>query len=190
MTHEDPNGFAYYESLDEVRADGLVPVKVKSLLEFFTLRGRTSTLAKENFIPLPCLKYCVLGSDKRYYVREFRQIWTIDMVYFYRKSLDFSGSDEAIDALHRYVYDDRAWLILDKEQVESVSAMLTRVYSANLSDKGKLPYRLYLEIAEASLKLEDYKDYGKNLTGFKTSCKIQEDYISGLFKQAYEQNKK
>jgi len=190
VIHTDDNGWSYYETLDELRADGLAPVKVWSLLQFFMLKGRTTNIVKENFIPIPRLRYCVLGSDNRYYVREFRQIWTIDMVYFYRKSLDFSGDDEAIDALHRYVYDDRAWLILDKEQVGGISAMLTRVYNANLSDKGKLPYKIYLEIADLSLKREDFAENQKNITGYRTALKIMDDKIGELFKQAYEQNKK
>jgi len=106
------------------------------------------------------------------------------MVYFYRKTIDFSGEDTAIENLRRYVDDRRLWLILTSEQIEQTKSMLARVYKAQFRQEGKLDYKLYIQILELSLKLEDYEDWGKHLTGFKTACKIMLDHILELWRKA------
>jgi len=53
-----------------MKSDGLTPVKVWNLLQFFTLAGRRNVLTKTNLIPIPDLKYCVLNGEKHYYVKE------------------------------------------------------------------------------------------------------------------------
>jgi len=184
MIHTDENGFKYYDSLGQMQFDGLTPVKVWNLLQFFTLAGRRNVLTKTNLIPIPDLKYCVLNGEKHYYVKEFNQNWTVDMVYFYRKTIDFSGEDTAIENLRRYVDDRRLWLILTSEQIEQTKSMLARVYRAQFRQEGTLDYKLYIQILELSLKLEDYEVWGKHLTGFKTACKIMLDHILKLWKKA------
>jgi len=184
VIHTDENGFNYYESLEEIQQDGLTPVKVWNLLQFFQLSGRRNVLTKANLIPIPDLRYTVLNGEKKYYISEFRQNYTVDMVYFYRKSMDFSGEDTAIENLRRYVDDRRLWLILTAEQIEQTKSMLARVYKAQFHQEGTLDYKLYIQILELSLKLEDYEDWGKHLTGFKTACKIMLDHILKLWKKA------
>lgn len=191
MIHTDKNNFPYYESLDEAREDGYSPVKVGSVVEFFTLAGRKTTLLKENFIPIPDLKYMVLNGQDCYYVREFNQKWTLDMLFFYRKSLDFSGEDDAINNLRNLVEQQAVWLLLTEDAVNNTSNLLTRLYKANLEGEGKLPYRIYVKIVIESLKYEDFRIYGGDkLVGYKTVCRIFETNILDLYKQAYELNNK
>lgn len=180
MIHVDENNFPFYESLEEIKEE-YTPIPVFSLLQFFTLAGKTSKLIKANLIPIEC-KYVVLGSDKRYYVRDYRG-YDVDTLFFYRQTLTFSGEDVSVEQLVRYVFDDRVWLLFTAEMVADTQKMLERVFKANVNGTGKLTYRLFMEILEASLKYEDYLDYGKNHVGFKTACKIQEDYINNLFKK-------
>lgn len=180
MIHVDENNFPFYESLEEIKEE-YTPIPVFSLLQFFTLSGKTTNLVKANLIPLQC-KYVVLGTDKRYYLKEYRG-YDVDCLFFYRSSLYFSGDDPVVEQLRRYVYDDRTWILFTPEMISDTQKMLDRVFKANVNGTGKLTYRLFMEILEASLKYEDYLDYGKNHVGFKTACKIQEDYINNLFKK-------
>jgi len=184
MIHADSNNFPYYESLYEMKSDGLTPVRVRNLLQFFTLAGRRNVLTKTNLIPIPALKYAVLNGENKYYVREFNQSWTVDMLYFYRKSIDFSGDDTATENLRRYADDGRCFLLLTTDDIEQTKSMLARVYKGQFHQEGKLDYKLFIQILELSLKLEDYETWGKNLTGFKTTCKILLDHILELWKKA------
>jgi len=186
MPHKDKNDSEYYESMEEAKKEGYFPVKVKSLLEFYTLKGRTSILSRANIEPIRYLYYVVCSSsDGRYYKRLFRS-YPLDELYFYRKSLTFSGNDEAIENLQKYVADNTVTLLFTKQQVDNTTDVLTRLWKANMSGEGKLSYRIYLQILDISLKLEDYKDYGKNLTGFKTACNQLQLKINELWKQASE----
>jgi hypothetical protein len=173
----------------DVKED-FTPIKVWSLLQFFTLAGRKTTLIKENLIPIPDLKYVVLTlvSDERYYVREFHG-YTIDQLYFYRRTLDFSGEDMAIENLRRYVNDERVWLLYTPTMIESTSDMLKRVFKTNVNGEGALSYKMFIKILEAALKLDDYRDYGKNFSDFKTVCKIMEDHTNELWKQVSQTKK-
>lgn len=184
MTHEDPNGFPYYESLDEVRADGYAPVKVWSLLQFYILKGRTTNLVKQNLEPFPNLKYLVLNGENRYYVRTFAG-WSVDDLYFYYQDR-LNPENEAIENLRRYVYDGKVWLLLTKDHVEQTTLMLQRLWKANLEGEGKVDYRLYLQILDRTLKRDDYAEMGKNLIGYKTALKIMDGHIADLWKQVYE----
>ena len=181
MIHTDINGFSYYHSLDDAKADGYTPVHAFSVLCFFVLKGRTTNLAKENLIPFNG-KYCVLGTDKRYYVRDYRG-FSVDALFFCRPELGFTEMDVSAEVLQRYIYDDRAWLLYTQDMITDMKKMLDRVCKAHVNGNASLSYKLFIQILESELKLEDYKDYGRNLTGFKTACKIQEDYINELFKK-------
>lgn len=183
MIHLDSNDWKYYESLEEIKADGLTPIKVWSPLQFFTLRGKTSKLAKENLIPLE-VEYVVLTHAEidRYYLRKYRG-YSIDQFYFMRRDLDFSGSDETIDSMHRYIYDDRVWILMTKEMVEETKKMLERVYKANKREGDPcLSYKTFIDLMEKELRLEDYRDYGRPLPGFRTACMLQETAIRDIWK--------
>jgi len=183
MIHQDFNNFPYYESLEEIKADGLTPIAVKSPIQFMTLVGKRTTLLKENLTPLEC-DYVILAKTaeyERYYLRKTRG-WTVDEIYFNRRTLTFSGDDETIEGLHRYIYDDRTWLLYTPEMVEETKKMLARVLKGNINGEGKLKYTTFIDILERSIRLEDYKDIQKGITGFKTACHLQEEAIRDLFK--------
>jgi hypothetical protein len=179
MMHEDANGFKYFESLEAMKQDGYVPIKVFSVLQFFTLRGRTTNLTKDNLVPVEC-QYVVLGSDGRYYVRDYRG-YTVDEMFFYRKDINFDN-EEPVEILQRYVYDDKVWLLYSKQAVEETKTMLARVIKAHVSGTAELNYKTFIQLLEAKLKLEDYRDYAKNHTGFLTCCHLQEETINNLLK--------
>jgi hypothetical protein len=223
MIHQDSNNFSYYESLDEIKADGLTPVSVNNLLQFFTLRGKTSPdisnkikqeaieyarindvtvitgtrhmrikyglyekenstdLAKENLEPLVC-NYVVHTKAENgiYYLRTYSGRWSVDTLYFMRKSLDFSGDDVPMETFQRYVFDDRVWMLLTQEQVDETKKMLDRVRKANVKT-GVLDYRTYITILEAEIRLEEYRVCYSSGMGFRTGCKLQEDNVRNMW---------
>jgi len=190
MKHKNGNGFPYYLSLDEAKEKGFTPIKVRSLLEFYTLRGRTTNLIRANYEPIPDLKYCVLAykndeqKEDRYYVRTFAG-YPIGDLYFYERSLTFSGEDESVESLRQHVQSERVWLLLNKGQITHISKMLERLWNANLKDEGKVSYRCYIRIAELSLKMEDFTINQKNITGYKTAIRLMEEKINNLWKAVY-----
>jgi hypothetical protein len=191
MIHEDENGNSYYLSLDEIKDEGFTPIKVTSLLQFFTLRGKATNMVKENIIPIPELKYCVLAKHPegdRYYTRDFRG-YSLNQLYWYRRDETFSGEDTAIENLRRYTDDKRVILMLKPETVADISEMLKRLWRAEFKEDGQLPYKVFIPLLEANLKLEDYRDIGKNLTGYKTILNQMQLQIQELWKQAKEQRR-
>jgi hypothetical protein len=175
--HNDENDVIWADSLDDFKPD-YVPVKCWSVLQFFTLRGRTTTLIKENLEYMRYTYYCVYSpSDKRFYKRLGRK-YEIDEVYFY-----LSG-DVAVDSLHRFIGDKNLTLLLTPSQVESVSECLKRLYKAYFNVEGKLDYRLYIQILDISLKLEDFRNNQKNITGYKTAINLMEGQIRDLWAKA------
>ena len=184
----DENGWNYYSNLDEAKKDGYAPVKVISLLQFFTLPGRRSVMSKENLEPIPDLKYCVYSpAEDKYYIRDYRN-YDIDTLFFYRRSDTFSGEDTAVESLRRYIEDGNVWILFTKEQVSDTTAMLEKLWKSQLSGEGKLDYRIYLNLLDQSLRLEDYQGYAKNLTGYKTVCKQFTDRIAELWREAYNKH--
>ena len=144
-------------------------------------------LIKDNLEPIPDLKYLLYSpQEEKYYVKDFRG-YDLDTFYFYRPTLTFSGEDEAVKSLRGYIEDGNIYLLLTPEMVTDTSKMLQRLWKTNLEGEGKVSYRLYVEILDLSLKLEDYKDYGRELTGFKTACHSIELKIDALWKKVYEQ---
>lgn len=183
MIHTDENDWQYYESLDEAKQDGYTPIPVTNLVQFFTLRGRTTTICKANLVPVEC-QYLILAKTAeytRYYLRNYRG-YSVDQLYFYRRDIDFSGEDESIDTLRTHAYDDRLWLLYTEEQVTETKKMLERVVKANVEGEAHLSYKTFIEIVEREVRLEDYKNCYRNQMGFKTVCHSQEEVIRGLWK--------
>jgi hypothetical protein len=182
--HTDEHDQAYYLSVDEAREDGYAPVKCNSALQYFELDGRKTVMVKENIVPITDLKYMVLakypGGD-RYFTRTYHN-YTLDELFWYRRSPTFSGQDDAIENLRKYVSDSRITLLLEKQQVANTSEMLRRVYKAQFKKDGQLDYRVYLKLLDLSLKREDYVDVAKELTGFRTALKQFDDAINELWK--------
>jgi hypothetical protein len=184
VIHQDENGHSYYLNQEEMKESGLTPIKAWNVLQFFTLAGKKTTLSKNSLLPIADLKYVVLAKypgEDRYFLREYRG-YGVDELYWYRRTETFSGEDEAIENLRRYTDDGRVTLLMTPIQVAETSDMLKRLWRAEFKEDGQLPYKVFIPLLETSLKLEDYRDVGKNLTGFKTICNQMELQIQELWK--------
>jgi hypothetical protein len=176
----------WFASLDDTKVEGYFPVKVSSPLQFFTLKGRTSTVTRSNIEVIRYLHYALFSpQENRYYFKMFRA-YDLDTFYFYRRTETFSGESEEVANLRRYIEDGNIWLLMSKAQVTDTTALLERLWKANLTGDGKLPYQIYLQVLETSLQFEDYKEVGKNLTGFKTVCNQFQLKLNELWKSAYD----
>lgn len=176
---------SWFNTLKDIEPE-YTPIKVWNVLQFFRMRGKTSLLMSENLEPIPDLKYVVCSpKENRFYLKESR-LWNLNRLYFFRRDLDFSGEDTAVEQLRRYVYDGNIHLLFTPDMIKDMKAMLARVYNGYFKDKGVLSYKIYIDLLENSLKLEDYKEYGSNLTGFKTVCNQYENTIKNLWLSAYK----
>src|SRR5512133_3724297 len=148
MTIHTDEFSSWYDNLDEAKADGFIPVKIWSTLSFFQLKGRSSVLSLENLEPIPGLSYCVYTKiQDRYYVKEYRG-YGVEEMFFYRKTLTFSGEDAAIESLQRYVTDGNLTLLLTKAQFNDISTMLSMLHRSVLKRDGKLPYKTYISLLD------------------------------------------
>jgi len=182
----DNNGFEYFGTLEDVKPE-LNHIKVGNILQFYTLAGRKTVISKDNVIPIPNLKYCVYTeSGKKYYLRDFHP-WTLDEFYFYRRTIYFSGEEEAIESLKRYINDDNVHLLMNNGQVQEMSALLKRMWKSQFMGDGKLPYKSWIALLQTSLDYDDYKDFGKDLMGYKTVCNQYEKHIRAIWDEAYLQ---
>ena len=189
MNHIDENNWPYYASLSEIKEEGFTPVLVTNPVQFFQLKGKTSSLKRDNLEPIRDLKYIVLArGEEKYYMRESLQ-HSLDVLYFYRRSDTFSGHDDAIESLRRYIQDRRVWILFTPEMVEDTTAMLKRVYKTKCSGEGTIRYASFIEILDRELQLEDYREWQRSVPGYKTSCKMQEDFINRLWKRTWNNNK-
>ena len=175
----------WYDSLEELKKEFTV-IKCYSPLQFFMLKGKTTVMTKDNLVPIPDLKYVLFSpQEKRYYLKESRE-YSLNAFYFYRRDLDFSGDDEAVMNLRRYILDGNIWLLFTEEQVENTKKMLERINKAHFSAEyaqGRLDYRTqYVPLLKESIDLEDYKDWGRNLLGFKTVCRQYDMEVERLWK--------
>jgi hypothetical protein len=188
MIFSDDNS-KWFVALDDCKIEGYTPIKVDNLLQFFTLEGRKTTLAKANLIPIPNLQYLLFSpQETRYYIKTYRG-WSVDVLFFYRKTMDFSGQDEAVDNLRRYVIDGNIWLLYDKQSITDMSAFLKRLWKANFNDEGQVPYKLYIQLLQESINYEDYKSYASHLTGYKTVCNQFEIRIKELLDKIHKTKK-
>lgn len=184
MIHIDEHDHKYFESLDEAKEEGYTPIKCTSVLEFYTLRGKTSKLLKANLEPIKDLYYALYDPNvKKYYIKYFN-LYPVEVLYFYRRTLDFSGDDPTVANLRRYTDDGNVWLLLTAEQIKATTALLERLYKAQFGREGKLDYRIYVQLLRESLDYEDYMDFGKSLVGYKTVCSQYEKRIAELWKKA------
>jgi hypothetical protein len=73
-------------------------------------------------------------------------------------------------------------------QVNETTQMLQRLYKSHYVGEGKVSYRRFIELMDVSLSLEDYREYGKSLMGFKTVCAQYERRLSAIWEEVYKQN--
>lgn len=160
-------------------------IKATTPLNFFRLKGRTTSMISSNVECIPNLFYAVYSPlEERYYYKQYHG-YDLDTIFFYRPTLTFSGEDEAVRVLRRYIQDGNVYVLFTAEQIADTTAMLKRLWKSHFVNEGKLDYRIFIEILKLSLEYEDYKDYGKSLTGFMTICKKYESSIREWWDKAY-----
>lgn len=163
-------------------------VKATSVIQFFRLKGRTTSMIMSNLEFIPDLHYTIYDPNvQRYYLREYRG-YDIDTLYLYKPTLTFSGEDESVSNLRRYVQDGNLYLLFTPEQVKDTTAMLERIYKSHFTKPGKLDYRIFIELLKLSIDLEDYRDYGRELIGYLTMVNKYETSIRQLWEKAYIKN--
>ena len=157
-------------------------VHCTTVLQFFALGGRKTIISKDNLIPIPDIHYTIRSeSENRFYFKTYRG-FSVDEIYYLRPSLTFSPPDEEVSTLRGFVADGNVYLLFTPEGVTQMSVMLERIYKANLSGTGKVPYKSWLEILRISLLMEDYKEFYSNGTGFKTQMKVWADELADIWK--------
>jgi len=184
----DDSGNKYFSEFAEVKPT-FYPIKVRNILQFYTLKSRKTVISKDNVIPMINLNYAIYSSgEEKYYWRIFHN-WTLEQAYFYRKSLDFSGEDQAIENLHRYIYDGNVWILMASDEVKYTSEMLKRLWKSQFLGIGKLPYYSWINLLSQSLDYEDYREYGRELVGFRTVCNQYTKRIRAIWDEAYKTQK-
>ncbi len=179
--HQDED-FLWADSPDDFKPD-YHPIKVRSILQFYKLKGKTSKICLDNVEGMRYLYYLLFSPQEKRYYKRFWKYAPLDVYYFYRRTLEFSGEDLAVENLRRYVEDGNITLLLTKPQVIEVSEMLLRVGKAYLKRDVKINYYPFIELMRLELDYEDYKDTGKSLTGYKTVCNQFEQKINELVKK-------
>ena len=163
--------------------------KVFSLLQFYKMESKKTKLLLDNLEPMLDIPYLLYSPQEDiYYFKTFRN-YPCEHLYWYRKTLTFSGDDEEIENFRRYFQDGMLWVCFDKERQVEISTMLKKVWKSNLSGEGQMDYKIFYDLLDQSLKLEDYESYGKSLTGYVTIKKQFTDRIAELWKMASEKRK-
>jgi hypothetical protein len=189
MTTKQHNDlFEWYTTLDLVKEDGYTPIKVTSLLQFFTLAGKKVVISTESLEAIPDLHYVYLAppdkdSEPVYYVKPYAG-YSVNNLYFYRPDWPMLEVEEACDIFRARCKAGLVWIIMNEEQVADMSALLKRIYKARTKEDGKLPYKLWLQLLENIVGYDEYQAVGKNHTGFRTLCKIYQDKELDIWKQA------
>jgi hypothetical protein len=175
------DGIIYYDSLAEVKAEGRFAIPVNSIFSFFKLKGKTSILSIENLEPYHGDYLLYSPPEKRYYIKTYRG-------YQYKEFMDlvYGGSDPFVNNLDNWIANGHIYLLFTGDMVEDMKIMLARVYRSHLKEGGMLSYHIFIKLLEESIGLEEYKDYGRNLTGTKTVQMQYHERIGELWKKASE----
>lgn len=169
MIHTDKElGSEWYESLEEAKQDGHVLIPCTHVLYFFKLEERKTILEKENLIPIPGLRYLLKSQDK-YFIKSYPG-YSVDELFFYYRDKN-AEVNESIETLMTQVSAGLVTLIYDKSMIDDTKAMLLRVYKANHKEgEGTMEYKDFIPLLDETLKLNDYREYGSGLIGYKTVC--------------------
>lgn len=164
--HSDETS-SWFDSLEDVLPE-YTAIKVWSLIQFFKLEGRKTTLCKDNLIPIKDIQYVIFSPhENRYYLRTYRN-YSLNMLYFYTRDIDFSGEDVAIENLRRYVYDGNVYLLFDETKMLETKKFLKRLWESQFNSDGQVRYKDYIDLLTQSIDLEDYRDYSLQPTGHRT----------------------
>jgi len=169
--HKD--GFCWYNDLSEAKPH-YAPVKCYNILQFFSLRGRSTTISIGNIAPIHGISYCYFA-DGKYFMKHYRG-WSYEDLY--------KSEDEALRILKARIDAKQVWLMFTLQNISDMTEALKRVYKSQFKEEGKLDYKLFIELMDVICKYEEYRDYGKNLTGFKTCCNIFDKKLNELWSKA------
>lgn len=176
----------YAESLEDFKPE-YTPVKVWSLLQFYRLQGKKTTMILDNFETAEDIKYCVFSpKENRYYFKTYPEDITLWQIMFYKVNEDNDSYDAFVNDLRRKVESGHVHILFTSEQIEEMSSMLIRLYKSHFNNEGKIPYNIYLQLMEQSLIREKYFDDGKGLTGYRTALKIMDDKIKVIWGKCYK----
>jgi hypothetical protein len=177
MIFQDGNS-KWFESLDDVRVEGFYAIPVTTIASFFKLKGRTAIISITNLEPYTGEYLLYSPSDKRYYIKTYRE-------YEYNKLMDYlySGEDSFINSLSNYIANGHIYLLYNADMVSDMKGMLARVYKTHFKKEGTLPYKLYIQVLEVSIKLEEYVDYAKAHTGYRTVISLMQEEVDSLWNQ-------
>lgn len=150
--------------------------------EYYNLSKKENSdeITLDNIEPIQPLQYLLHSrSENRYYIKDFRGLPLKELF-----DLVYSGADPFVNNLVNWIADGSVYLLFTKDMIDDMTAMLTRVHNAKLSVKGKLSYPLFLEILELTVKYEDYKDFARELTGYRTVCHTFDQGLEELWRKA------
>jgi hypothetical protein len=183
----DEDGFIkWFESLEDIKPE-YTAIKCWHPIQFYWLDGRRTSITKANITPIP-LDYLIFDEYvNKYYFRTFRQFDADTFLCYYHGN---GKVNTEVENLLRYVYDGTVILLLNEQLVSDMKAMLARVYKSRVAGEGTLKYKDFINIASQTIELEQYKSYGRNLTGFLTVCKQMEDRINAIWREAWNANQK
>ena len=177
------------ESLDDFKPE-YSPVKVWSPIQFYTLQGKRTTIALDNFIPIDFdLVYALYSpQEEKYYFKFFNNI-PLGTVLFYKTDNEWDSWDLDLNNLRQRIDAGLIYLLLTPEQVNDTRSKLRSLYRANLSDDGQLDYKTYIKIVALALQYENYKDTCKSLTGYRSVCNDFDEKLAELWKTAFNLKK-
>lgn len=174
----------FYLSLNDIKEDGFSPVKVNSLVQYYKLEGKKTIINKANLVPIEFIQYVYFSpAEVRFYLKAFPN-YSCNDLFFYKKLTKFDENIRIEQLRERVNSGHGVWLLFDKAKIADMSAMLKRVWTANRSDEGKLNYKDWIFLAELHLRRNDYAEYYKEGTGFRTTLKQMDDTIMKLWKEA------
>jgi len=161
------------------------PVKAWSPIQYYRLSGKRTVIELGNFEPIPDLRYCLYSpQEERYYFKKFNNI-PLGSVLFYDTDEAWDSWDRELNNFRQRIDAGLMYLLLTPGQVGDTTEKLVKLYKANLSDDGKLDYKIYIKLVDIYLRYEDYQDTSKSLTGYRTICNQFEEKIAELWKLAH-----
>jgi hypothetical protein len=189
MIHTTPEGTKYYKSLEEAKADGHVLIPCSHVLCFFKLEGRKSVIEKANLEPIMNLQYLIHSKiENRYYLKTYAG-YSVDEIFFYYRDKN-AEVNEAIETLMNQVSAGVVTLLFTKEMVDDTKAMLQRVFKQNAKTDGAVAYVDFIPLLDEILKHNDYREYGRDLTGYKTVNSLFTQRIVEMWHQIRMKNLK
>jgi hypothetical protein len=133
-------------------------------------------MSATNLEPIHNLTYAYKAPDEdKFYIKHYRD-WSYEEMT--------KSDDSAIQTLRGRIEGGQVHLMFTLQNIADMADLLKRIYKSQFHKEGKLDYKLFLQLLDVSLKYEDYRDYGKSLTGFRTVCNQFDQQLTELWKKA------